>query len=69
MKASVIIPCYNAETTIRAQLEALGSQDWSEPWEIILVDNGSTDQSLQIARQYEEKLPNFKIVQAKQPWG
>ena len=69
MKASVIIPCYNAETTIRAQLEALGSQDWSEPWEIILVDNGSTDQSLQIARQYKEKLPNFKIVQANQVKG
>jgi glycosyltransferase involved in cell wall biosynthesis len=69
MKASVIIPCYNAETTLKVQLEALGSQHWSEPWEVILADNGSTDQSLQIARQYKGKIPNFKIVQANRVKG
>jgi glycosyltransferase involved in cell wall biosynthesis len=64
MKASVIIPCYNAEKTLPEQLEAISRQQWSEEWEIILVDNGSTDNSLNVARQYSSKLSNLKIIQA-----
>ena len=39
IKLSVIIPCYNAETTLAVQLEALARQRWSEPWEVLVVDN------------------------------
>lgn len=45
MKLSVIIPCYNAASTIVVQLDALGNQCWSEPWEIIVADNRSADDS------------------------
>lgn len=62
MKLSVIIPCFNAESTIAAQLEALAKQHWSEPWEVIVSDNGSTDRSKAIVEQYREKLPNLRIV-------
>ena len=40
MKASVVIPCYNAEKTLPEQLEAFSRQHWSESWEIILADIG-----------------------------
>ncbi|MBF2059991.1 glycosyltransferase family 2 protein, partial [Fischerella thermalis] len=43
MKVSVIIPCLNAAETIGVQLEALANQQWSQPWEVIIADNGSTD--------------------------
>ena len=42
-RLSVIIPCFNAATTIGAQLEALANQAWAEPWELIIADNGSKD--------------------------
>ena len=64
MKLSVIIPCYNGADTIATQLEALSNQSWSEPWEVIVSDNGSTDNSMEIVRQYSNRLPNLRIVDA-----
>ncbi len=51
MKLSVIIPCFNAESTIAVQLEALANQHWSEPWEVIISDGGSSDRTTEIAQQ------------------
>ena len=62
MKLSVIIPCFNAANTIAVQLEALIHQQWCEPWEVIVADNGSTDQTVAIAKQYQQKLPHLRIV-------
>jgi glycosyltransferase involved in cell wall biosynthesis len=64
MKLSVIVPCLNAAETIGCQLEALANQRWSEPWEVVVVDNGSTDESMAITRQYRQDLPNLRIVEA-----
>jgi glycosyltransferase involved in cell wall biosynthesis len=64
MKLSVIIPCLNGSQTISVQLEALAHQEWSEPWEIIFADNGSTDRTLEIVQSYQERLPNLRIVDA-----
>ena len=69
MKASVVIPCYNAEKTLPEQLEAFSRQHWSESWEIILADNGSTDNSLHLAEQYLSKIPNFRIIEANRIKG
>lgn len=62
MKLSVVIPCFNAADTIAVQLEALANQNWSEAWEVIIADNGSTDETLTIVERYKEKLPNLKII-------
>lgn len=64
MKLSVIIPCLNAADTIARQLEALASQQWSKPWEVIVSDNGSTDGSMDVVKKYESRLPNLRIVDA-----
>lgn len=56
MKLSVIIPCFNAADTIAVQLEALANQNWSEPWEVIVSDNGSTDDTVAVAEQYQSKM-------------
>lgn len=47
---SVVIPAYNAEATIGACLSALRGQQWPEPFEIIVVDDGSTDRTAETAR-------------------
>lgn len=64
MKLSVIIPCYNGAATLGEQLDALAAQEWDEPWELLLVDNGSTDDSRTIAEQYLGRLPHMRIVDA-----
>jgi len=51
-KISVIIPAYNAEKTIRRALEAVMKQDVSEPFEVIVVDDGSQDATAQIVRAF-----------------
>ena len=67
MKLSVIIPCFNAAATIGVQLEALASQCWSEPWEVIVVDNGSTDGSREITKYFHTKLKNLSTIFAPTP--
>jgi len=56
---SILIPCYNAEKWLAETLESALSQTWKNI-EIILVDDGSTDNSLAIARNYESK--NVKVI-------
>jgi glycosyltransferase involved in cell wall biosynthesis len=67
MKLSVIIPCFNAAATIGVQLEALAVQCWTEPWEVIVVDNGSIDGSGEVAEHFRTKLKNFSIIFAPTP--
>lgn len=69
MKLSVILTCYNDAETIATQLEALKNQEWSEPWEIIVSNNGSTDGSIDIVEKYKHKLPNLRIIDASQKPG
>jgi len=64
MKLSVIIPCLNGEATLAVQLEALASQQWSNPWELIIADNGSTDNSVRIALKYKDRFSAFRVIDA-----
>ena len=69
MRLSVIIPCYNAASTIEAQLKALANQDWSEPWEVIVANNRSTDNSMEIVEVFKGEIPNLRIVDASARQG
>ena len=64
MKLSVVIPCLNAEATLPVQLEALAAQRWSEPWEVVIADNGSTDHSVRVANRFSERFAGFRIIDA-----
>lgn len=52
---SIIIPCYNAEKWLREAIDNCLNQTYS-PIEIIVIDDGSTDNSLEIIKSYGEKL-------------
>ena len=52
-KVSVIIPVYNSEKYLRTCLTSIVNQTMKEI-EIICVDDGSTDNSLTILKEYEE---------------
>jgi glycosyltransferase involved in cell wall biosynthesis len=53
---SVVIPVYNAENYLLETLESVCRQSYSD-WELILVDDGSTDASAELARDYLERTP------------
>src|SRR6476659_10098707 len=54
---SIIIPALNEERVIASCLEALACQTFSfDSFEVILVDNGCTDRTIPIARQFEQHL-------------
>lgn len=55
---SIVIPALNAGGRLRLVLEACVSQRYQGDWEIILVDNASTDNTLQIASEF----PTVKVL-------
>lgn len=59
-KVSVIVPIYNVEKYLRRCLDSVAAQTFSD-YEVIMIDDGSTDSSRDIAAEYAEKLPQFKL--------
>ncbi|WP_353949006.1 glycosyltransferase [Sporolactobacillus sp. Y61] len=61
---SIIIPCYNAEKYIDKCLSSIINQTLKRI-EIIVVNDGSTDKSLDVITRYQNKFSNIKIVNQK----
>lgn len=61
---SVVVPAYNAAATVDEQLQALSAQVWSQPWEVIVVNNRCTDNTVEIARSFSARLPALRVVDA-----
>jgi len=64
IELSVILPVFNAALFLGAALDALVRQQFSGTWEIIVADNGSTDDTVAVARSYQDRLPNLTIIDA-----
>lgn len=59
-KISVIIALYNAEKTLCRCLDSLSAQTFQD-FEVVIVDDGSTDSSLEICREYSNKDSRFRV--------
>ena len=68
-RVSVVLPCRNSAATIARQLDALAHQEWDEPWELVVADNGSTDETRSIVQRYLGKIPDLRIVDALEHAG
>lgn len=60
-KISMIIPVYNAEKTIRRCLDSILASAY-ENYEVILIDDGSTDNSGSIISEYKRNDKRFKVI-------
>ena len=67
-KVSVIIPVYNAEKYLRQCLDSVVNQTLRDI-EIICVDDGSTDGSIEILREYEQKDSRVKVLCQKNQYA
>ena len=63
-KIGIIIPNYNYEHTIEKCLDSIANQTYKK-YEVIFVDDCSTDKSVEIANTFKDKM-DIKIVQLKQ---
>jgi glycosyltransferase involved in cell wall biosynthesis len=60
-EVSVILTVYNRELYLPRSIESLINQNFSG-WELIAIDDGSTDNSLNVLRSYEENFPNINVL-------
>lgn len=61
-KVSVLMNCYNGEKYLKQAIDSVYSQTFTD-WEIIFIDNCSTDNSAEIAKSYGEKIKYYKTEQ------
>ena len=57
---SVIVTSFNYASFLRTTLNSLLGQSYQN-FEVIIVDDGSTDNSLQICREFAQKDPRFRV--------
>ena len=61
---SIIIPMYNTEKYIAATLDSILKQKVNN-YEVVIINDGSTDDSLKIVSSYENKFKKIKIINKK----
>lgn len=62
---SVVIPARDAAATIGEQLAALSRQRIGEPWEVLVCDNGSGDDTAAVVAGWQERVPGLRLVDAR----
>ena len=60
MRISVVVPIYNAASTLTKCVDSILNQHNFKDYEIILIDDGSTDDSYKIAKEYESNHSNVR---------
>lgn len=65
---SIIIPLYNTENYIADTLNSIAKQTYKN-YEVIVVDNASTDSSVEIVNSYTELFASLKVIRRKENSG
>lgn len=64
IELSIVSPMYNEAENIETTIQRLSDtmKDFPHKWEMVFVNDGSRDSTLEIAREWEEKLDNLQVV-------
>lgn len=62
---SVLVPAYNEQDSLEGTVEAIRKSDYGNIVEIIIINDGSTDKTLEIARKLEKKYSNVVVFDKK----
>lgn len=65
LPVSVIVPVYNAGEFLETCVDSINKDFYRVPAEIILINDCSTDNSIEIARTLSRKYSNLKIIDTK----
>ncbi len=65
---SIITPCYNAARSIEETISSVVNQTYKN-WELLIVDDSSTDQSVSIITSYIQQYPNIKLFTFEENLG
>ena len=57
VELSVILTTFNRASLVEDMLRAISEQTWSGSWQVVLVDNNSTDHTLDLLQNWAEKMP------------
>lgn len=68
MEISVILPSHNIEKYIATSLDSIRLQTFKD-WECVIVDDGSTDSTIDICQSFVDKDPRFRILKIEKPSG
>lgn len=62
---SIVLPAYNEEANVESTVEHVSevAQALDREYEIILVNDGSRDRTGEVARELEERVPHFRLVE------
>ena len=61
MNISIIIPVYNSSLTLKECLDAIFDTNFKN-FEVIIVSDNSSDNSVEIAKQYQCKVPHLQEI-------
>lgn len=65
-----ILPTYNRKTLVQKAIASVEHQKWQEhyDWELIVIDDGSTDGTSEVLREIVSKNPRIKLISQKNSW-
>lgn len=59
---SIVMPCYNCISTVEESLRSVYDQNFSYPFEVVMVDDGSTDGTGEFIKKLSNKYQNIKLI-------
>ena len=68
VKVSVITPCFNSAKYIAATIQSVQSQSMKD-WQMIVVDDCSTDNTLEIVQSFADKDPRIIVIRSQENKG
>jgi glycosyltransferase involved in cell wall biosynthesis len=68
---SIVVPCYNEQQVLPKLYErvTVAAETWGEPFEVVLVDDGSHDDTWRVAQEIHERDLRWKIVRFARNFG